>query len=114
MVMRYHWGLGVGHIYTHHDDAAPSTAAAAIGSSSLGVSGKDSFDHDQLQGSECDLEDNHDGHDLPVDSSGSDSESASESDSNDSSIEQEVETEEEMELFDMFGDTWERVFTSYD
>jgi hypothetical protein len=102
MLMRFHWGLGVGHVYTHRQ---PCTAAAVV----WGSSESESFQSGNVPQSPEPLDQTRMEGDISsgpgTDGSGSDSDDRdyelSEEDGDDKSDDDDDDSEEEVRLLDM-------------
>lgn len=126
--MRYHWGLAIGHLYTHsHSDVAPISTSAKIGNIQVrhepqaveqavdGASGKD--DHENLDTAsdiqDRDQWDREDGDHWVHEGSDQNFEYDSDSDSQHSHTASETESEH-LEVDAMYGDTLDVECTSFD
>jgi hypothetical protein len=140
MVMRYHWGLGIGHFYSyghqpgsgvHTTKLVLNTVTGNLDEDALGMEehtdGQDTTVSGTLGGAHLlHLDHDKDSENLNLQElAKAHSENASDSDDDPDDLEfgsdsEFVESdlgehlEDDMELFDMFGDTQEMQFTSYD
>ena len=115
--MRYHWGLGVGHLYSREHHTASSDISSREADTTVRPELGDELVSEQLkQTLQLEVEGFPEKLDLDLEDGDSDSDS-SKSSYPGSEAELANDSEDDMdseELFDMFGDTQAMDLTSYD